>query len=1047
MVVHEPGDWLAESLQSVVSQTYAALQMLVLVTGQETDELAGTIRDRISTEAPNAVVRFLGGNPGYSGACNSVLDLVQGDSGLFCFMHDDVVLAPDAVARLVDEVYRSNAGVVGPKIVHWDNSQMIQSVGIAVDRFGVELPFADDGELDQEQHDSVQDVFVVPSSCVMIRADLFRTIGGFNQELSTVGADLDLCWRAHATGSRVLVVPSAMARHRESMNVRLTDDERDEVNAESELVRVRTVASLTSIGQLPFTMMQLVGLTVLRFILLTMTGRLRRAVVEAQAVLTLPLALPGIRERREALSKYRRVDGDEIRALQLRGSSYVTAWARQRARKAGLAQASAPSTVREATPKGAYVLWSILALILLIGSRSLLLNGVTAVGQMNPFGATGRQLASSYVSGWWGAGFGQVSALPTGMALTAAANVLTLGNIGLLHTLSVVLLPLIGWLGAWRFASVMGTRAARIAATATYAAVPLPYASIAAGRWGAVLIYALLPWMVHLSRMLVGLADLSDTREGEPIVLVSPATWRRWFASLTLLVAITFAFEPSIVLVLPFVGVLVAVSSLAHGLKVRWVVRWVFVIASSVACGVVLNLPWSGSYVRSGWWEAITGAPVQTGRNVGLISLARFEVGSFSLSILCIALYASVVGALFLVRGVRTGWALRGATLVVLGMLVALLDDKSLIPVHLPEPAILLTPVAFGLAICASTMGASLAVDLRRGRFSWRQPLSALVAVAFSIGLFPVAANSLNGSWNQPSIALPQLLAQLPDAQSGGQYRTLFIGDARVLPGAPLNFGWGIAYSVVNGSVPSEDDMWEAPPTRARDNAVAAMYGIVRGQTARAGRLLAPLSVRFIVVPIIDGGASTRSKPIAAPRSLVDSLSRQLDLRRRYASPDLVIFENTSWVPLRSVLTESGAASSKLAGATSMIATNIGGASAFGESVRPESSTSGQVQPSTVHLGVPYTSRWKLTANGQNIAARPAFGLTNAYDIPTESLVTLTFQSSVIHMALILVQFVVWCVVAFIAFSRRRNFMRRLNRNVSNGQLQLPVISMQGPQS
>jgi hypothetical protein len=225
------------------------------------------------------------------------------------------------------------------------------------------------------------------------------------------------------------------------------------------------------------------------------------------------------------------------------------------------------------------------------------------------------------------------------------------------------------------------------------------------------------------------------------------------------------------------------------------------------------------------------------------------------------------------------------------------------------------------------------------------------------------------------------------------------------------------------------------------------MYGIVRGQTARAGRLLAPLSVRFIVVPIIDGGASTRSKPIAAPRSLVDSLSRQLDLRRRYASPDLVIFENTSWVPVRSVLTESGAASSKLAGATSMIATNIGGASVFGESVRPESSTSGQVQPGTVHLGVPYTSRWKLTANGQDIAARPAFGLTNAYDIPTESLVTLTFQSSVIHMALILVQFVVWCVVAFIAFSRRRNFMRRLNRNVSNDHVQSPVISMQGPQS
>ena len=1047
MVVHEPGDWLTESLQGVVAQDYPSLQMLVLVTGSETDEAAGAVRDRIATEAPAAVVRFLGGNPGYSGACNSVLNLVQGDSGLFCFLHDDVVLAPDAITRLVDEVYRSNAGVVGPKLVHWDNSQMIQSVGIAVDRFGVELPFADDGELDQEQHDSVQDVFVVPSSCVMVRADLFRTIGGFNSELNTVGADLDLCWRAHATGSRVVVVPSAVARHRESMNVRMSDDERDEVSAESERVRVRTVASLTSIGQLPFTMMQLVGLTFLRFVMLSATGRLRRAVVEAQAVLALPFALGEIRERREALSAYRHVDGDEIRALQLRGSSYVTAWARQRARKAGLAQASAPANVREATPKGAYVLWIVLAMLLVIGSRSLLLHGVVAVGQMNPFGASARQLLSSYVSGWWGAGFGQVSALPTGMALTAAANVATLGHGALLHTLSIVLMPLVGWLGAWRFASVMGTRAARIAATATYAAVPLPYAAIASGRWGALLIYAMLPWMVHLSRMLVGMADLSDAREGEPVVMVTPATWRRWFASLTLLVAIVFAFEPSIVLVLPFVGVMLAVSSLAHGLKMRWVIRWIFVIASSTVCGVALNLPWAGSYVRSGWWEALTGAPVQSGRDLGLFGLARFGVGSFALSVLCLALYSSVVGALFLVRGVRTGWALRGATLVVVGMLVALLDDSALVPVHLPEPAILLTPVAFGLAICASTMGASLAVDLRRGRFSWRQPLSALVALAFSIGLLPAAVNAVDGSWRQPSVALPQLLAQLPDAHSGGQYRTLFIGDARVLPGAPLNFGWGIAYSVVNGSVPSQDDMWEVPPTRVRDNAVAAMYGIVRGQTARAGRLLAPLSVRFVVVPIVDGGASTRSNPIAAPRGLIDALSRQLDLKRRYASPDLVIFENTTWVPVRSVLTADGAASSKLAGATSMIATDIGGAQSLGGSVRPEASSIAPVKPGTMHLAVPYTSRWELKANGQPVPARPAFGLTNAYDIANEANVELSFHASLVHTALVLVQFVAWCVVAFVAFSRRRRFLRRVQRATAGIQNQTPVITMQGEQS
>ena len=46
-------------------------------------------------------------------------------------------LASDAVAALVDEALRSNAGVVGPKIVDWDRPEIIQHAGYDVDRFGV----------------------------------------------------------------------------------------------------------------------------------------------------------------------------------------------------------------------------------------------------------------------------------------------------------------------------------------------------------------------------------------------------------------------------------------------------------------------------------------------------------------------------------------------------------------------------------------------------------------------------------------------------------------------------------------------------------------------------------------------------------------------------------------------------------------------------------------------------------------------------------------------------------------------------------------------
>lgn len=1024
MVIHEPGDWLTESLRGLASQDYASLQVLALVTGTSENAGSRTVLDTIETELPQAVVRYLGSNPGYAAACNSVLQLVQGDSGFFCFLHDDVALAPDAISQMVEELYRSNAGAVGPKLVHWDNPTMIQSVGNAVDRFGVELPYADDGELDQEQHDAVQDVFVLPSSCLLVRADLFRTVGGFDATLHSSGNDLDLCWRLHTTGARVVVVPSAVARHRESMLDR-TQEWFQYTDADVANTRVRTAVALSSRAQLPFIVMELMLLTLLRGVLLLSTGRAAQAWAEVRAVLSLPLGIAEIKRRRDASTEYRSVDGDEIRALQLRGTSHLASYFRRRARKAGLAQAQLPSDIREAAPRGSYVLWTVLISMLIIGSRSLLLHGSVSVGQMVPFSSSVRDLVSSYTSGWWGAGFGQVSSLPTGVALTAVAGATSLGNMGLANTLMIVALPFVGWLGAWRFASVMGTRGARIASATAYAAVPLGYASIAAGRWGALLMYALAPWMLHLMRMLVGHADINDARPKEAMVLVEPAVWRRWFAALVLLIAVCFAFEPAVVIVFPFIAGVIGITTLAQGLNIRWAGRWLGIATLAVLSGVAMNLPWAGTYVRHGWWESIAGAPVDSGRNIGLWSLVRFAVGGFSLSVLSVALYAAVIGALFLVRGARATWALRGATLVVAGLLLAVLDDAALFPIHLAEPGVMLVPVALGIAMCAGAMGASLALDLNRGRLSWRQPLGALVGVAFAIGLFPTAVNSINGSWNQPSLALPQLLAQLPDAQTAGNYRTLFIGDSRVLPGAPINFGWGIAYSVVNGATPAVDEYWETPPTRARDNAVAAMYGIVRGQTARAGRLLAPLSVRYIVVPIIDGGQSTRSHPIPEPAGLVEALSRQLDLRRQFASPDLVVFENTAWVPVRSVLTPAGAESSKLAGATSMIATDIGGATALPSVIRADDSVSAEVAAGTVHVAVPFTSRWKLTVNGAEVTARPAFGLTTAFDVAAPGQATVSYKRTSIHTLLVLLQFVAWCLVIFIAVSRRKFSLRR----------------------
>src|SRR5690242_8378434 len=112
MVVFQPDAWFDAVLAGIARQDYANLKTLFLVVGQPAD-----VPDRIRAAVPQAFVRAVDGNPGFGTVANEVLHLVEGDNGFFCFLHDDVALEPDAIRLLVEELYRSNAGVVGPKLV------------------------------------------------------------------------------------------------------------------------------------------------------------------------------------------------------------------------------------------------------------------------------------------------------------------------------------------------------------------------------------------------------------------------------------------------------------------------------------------------------------------------------------------------------------------------------------------------------------------------------------------------------------------------------------------------------------------------------------------------------------------------------------------------------------------------------------------------------------------------------------------------------------------------------------------------------------------
>lgn len=150
VVTRNPGPWLGETLSALAASDYPQLAVFVVDAGSDDDPTPG-----VAEILPTAFVKRVGAPVGFAAAANEALGAVQGATFLL-FCHDDAVVDPSAVRLLVEQAYRSNAAVVGPKVVDASDPEVLLEVGLSIDRFGATYTGLEPRELDQAQHDSAR---------------------------------------------------------------------------------------------------------------------------------------------------------------------------------------------------------------------------------------------------------------------------------------------------------------------------------------------------------------------------------------------------------------------------------------------------------------------------------------------------------------------------------------------------------------------------------------------------------------------------------------------------------------------------------------------------------------------------------------------------------------------------------------------------------------------------------------------------------------------------------------------------------------------------
>ncbi len=204
---------LEQFLPSVVKHTPSGVRIVVADNGSDDDSLVF-----VEQHYPTIEIIRLEQNYGFAEGYNRALEQV--DAEFFILLNSDVEVTEGWVEPLVATLTNNrNVAAVAPKLRSYGNRDYFEYAGAAggyIDYLG--YPFCRGRilstlEQDKGQYDTAQEVFWASGAAFCCRADVFRTLGGFDSDFFAHMEEIDLCWRMQLAGYKVMVEPHSVVYH------------------------------------------------------------------------------------------------------------------------------------------------------------------------------------------------------------------------------------------------------------------------------------------------------------------------------------------------------------------------------------------------------------------------------------------------------------------------------------------------------------------------------------------------------------------------------------------------------------------------------------------------------------------------------------------------------------------------------------------------------------------------------------------------------------------------------------------------------------------
>ncbi|MBW3562566.1 MAG: glycosyltransferase [Actinobacteria bacterium] len=961
LVAHDGIGWLDDAVDAFEAQTYEHLELVAVDNGSQ-DGSRERLVERLGPDRVLIAERDLGFPAAVSMALDSAV-AAGSDAEWILLLHDDLIPEPDMVERLVAQTVDPQLGIVGPKLVSYDDPRRLQQVGMSIDITGRADSGLEPDELDQGQRDRQRPVLYVSSAGMLVRRALFDDLGRLDRRYHVFRDDLDLCWRAWLRGHIVEVVPDAVARHVRAVSNYRRLGQTEELGGRYFAER-NTLATLLKCYGAPrlalvLPLFLIVGIAkVIGFIA---TRQVSAAWQTVRAWMWNLAHLRGTIRLRRAIQDGRARSDSELAPLFARIAPRLRSYGEAVADRLAGGDVEVPEPIRddlEEEPSSIRIVRAarrhpVLVMAIALGALGLVVivpflrSGAIRGGELAPWPASPFTFLETYASGWHDIGGLATSAAPSpAQAVLGFFGLLTLGNEWLAPRLLLFgALPL-AWVLALRAGQlVSGTTVPRAVAATAYALSPPAMAALITGRLGGLVAVVMLPALALVG---VRLADVHRP----------PANAWRATAGAAILGAVLVAFEPTaapLIVVAVALG-LIAIAAVDAPAEARRSASIRVLLAAAGA--FVLLLPWGfalvgpGSPVLGGF-TATDAAPSPFLRWLLLVpDLDRFPG-------LIVGVAYPAAGLLGLLLGYRRRPMLVGTlwSIVVLAAFGAWGLGRAGGDA-IAWPGLLLLVAALAYATLLATAFTTAEEYLRSHAFGWRQIAAIVAAAVVAAGGIGASLHLIAEPWESYTVgetALPAFLNAEQDVP--GPYRVLVLSDD----------GRRIEWDMTGPDGPTMAAFGMPEQTDLATLIDGAIEDMTAGVSPAAASQLGIANVLYVFVP--EGGRSERLQTV---------LADQFDLEPQPVAAGLV-YRIAGWVPRASYVAPNVAVAIERRGELPPDAEPVPL-----DHVADDTYAGRVPGAGTILLAEPTDVGWEAFADGRELGAR-AEGRLTRFSVPPDA--------------------------------------------------------------